>query len=59
MLAFAHPYNLLCARLFPGLVCYNVLSCVTFLVVTRQGPFVKVNGAGSSPLFLPPSLLFL
>lgn len=60
MLVFAHHYNPLCAHLFPGLVwCKSLLSCVDFLVVTSQGPFVRVNGAGSSPLFLLPSLLFL
>lgn len=60
MLAFAHPYNLLCAHFFPGLVwCKGLLSSVDFLAVTRQGSFVRINGAGISPLFLPPSLLFL
>lgn len=46
--------------MFPGLVwCKGLLSCVDFLAVTRQAPFVRINGAGSSPLFLPLSLLFL
>lgn len=63
MLEFPHPYNLLCARLFPGLVCYTGLpSRVGFPVVARQGSFVRANGAGSSPFLFysppPPRFFF-
>lgn len=55
MLEFPHLYNLLCAHLFPGLVCSNGLpSRVAFLVIGRQGSFVRLMMLEAALfLFLP------
>jgi len=57
MLEFSHPCNLLCARLFAGLVCGNGLpSCAGFLVAARQASFVRARMAlEAAPFSLSPS----